>query len=386
MNYCLGIDIGNAKTEIAFMKDGKLQYVTQPSVISYLPTTPTGNDTKEEHVIENLLDNLTVNFFSSKVKKNGIYHVGGKALSFSNTIRNMPIETGNKASHDIPIITSMSMIAGIAIKDYFEKHKSLPAEIKINLKMATAIPSSEYTTERAKFLEDRFLQEHQVNLFIGIKSVLVKISVTHCKVTEEGKTSMLAFFNSDETILRNYNETYNKSAKPTDFEDALSLHADIGDGTSEFVVTDGYNPVPEGSDGMRTGVGHATTSAINMYREELGGNVGDITRQHFMSLMNRSTEKARIAREQMDRGITGQAIKIIEAIEQYFVVLTNSTADYFFVHGGGSIVFKDEMYDDLIEFAKQVHAEVVWLPEEHATHMNSKGTFYLAKAYFCENE
>lgn len=386
MNYIIGNDIGNASTEIALFKNDEVVYFTQPSVISYLPTTPTGNDISEEVIMNNLLDNLTVNFFSPKVKQNGIYHIGNKSLSFSNTIRNMPIETGNKSSHDIPIIVSMSMFSAIALKDYYVEHKELPNELNINLKLATAVPSSEYTTEKAKLLENRFIQEHQVNIFVGEKSILVKVNVTHCKVTEEGKTSMLAFFNSDDSILRHYNETYNKTATPSDFTEALSLQSDIGDGTSEFVFTDGPNPVAEGSDGLRTGVGHATASAITMYRDELGGNVGDITRQHFMELLTKSNEKSRIAREMMQRGITGQAVKLIEAIEQYFATLTNSNADFFMVHGGGSIVFKDAMYNDLLDFAKQVRGEVVWIPEEFATHMNSKGTLYLAIHLFDSKE
>lgn len=386
MKYCVGIDIGNAKTEIAFYRKGVLNFVTQPSVISYLPKPPKANDRREEQLIEDLYDNLTVNFFSPKVKKNHTYHVGTKSLSYPSTIANMPIETGNKSSNDIPIITSMSMISAIALKDYYEKENVLPTELNVSLKMASAIPSSEYSLERAKYLEERFLQEHQVNLYVGEKTVLVKVHVTHCKVTEEGKTAMLAFLNSDEDILKHYNETYDKSAKPTDFKDALSLHADIGDGTSEFVFTTGVNPVAEGSDGMRTGVGHATTSAITMYKDELGGAIGDITRQHFMDLLQSNSEKARIAKEQMDLGIFGQAGKINQAIEQYFSSLTNSTANYFFVHGGGSIVFKDAMYEDLIEFAEKVYGEVVWIPEEYATHMNSRGTFHLAKILFCNNE
>ncbi|MDA6963150.1 hypothetical protein OSM87_26130, partial [Escherichia coli] len=79
-------------------------------------------------------------------------------------------------------------------------------------------------------------------IYVGTKSTVVSINIKECKVTEEGKTSMLAFVNSDEEILNHYNDTYNEKAVPEDFANASALHTDIGDGTSEFVYTMGFNP------------------------------------------------------------------------------------------------------------------------------------------------
>ncbi|WP_230379643.1 hypothetical protein, partial [Microbacterium sp. ZXX196] len=83
--------------------------------------------------------------------------------------------------------------------------------LSMEIQSATAIPSSEYTRQNAKILEDRFKNKHIVTLYIGDSQVLVSIKFTDCKVTEEGKTSMLAFLNSDEDILKDYNETYKEN-------------------------------------------------------------------------------------------------------------------------------------------------------------------------------
>lgn len=335
--------------------------------------------------MNSLFDNLTVQTFSNGINQDGLYFIGNKALLSPDGIRNMPISNGAKSEHDIPLLTSLSMLAGIGLKQFYRQTEKLPKTLSLNVKMATAIPSSEYSKSSAKRLEERFSGEHTINLFVGESTVLVTINITHCKVTEEGKTSMLAFLNSDSSILRHYNDEYSKNMTPADFSEALSLHADIGDGTSEIVYTKGFNPVPNGSKGLRVGVGHATKNAINLYKEALGGKVGEITRQHFMVALNGKTEKAKIAREQMEKATKTQAFKILDSISEGFADITSSTADYFFVHGGGSIIFKKDLYEELIKFANQVHSEVVWIPEEHATTMNSKGTFYLAQYLFCKN-
>jgi len=328
------------------------------------------------------LDGLAVHIFSPALKRDGIYFVGNKALNSQHSIKTLNIITGNKASQDIPVVTSLSMMAGIGIQNYYKTNNNVPDTLTINTKMVTAIPSSEYTKENAKKLEDRFINDHKVNVYIGSKTVLVNIKITHCKVTEEGKTAMLAFLNSSDHILKHYNETYKENAKPEDFVNVKALHIDIGDGTSEFIYTKGANPVPNGSTGERVGVGHATTEAIKLYREELGGLIGDITRQHFIDVMNESSPKSKVAKEKMHQASYIQGEEILEKIKESFQVVTSSNAEYFFVHGGGSVVFKDDMYNDLLEFAKTVLARVVWIPEEFATSMNSRGTYYLAEVLY----
>ncbi|MCM3405450.1 ParM/StbA family protein [Cytobacillus oceanisediminis] len=385
MKLCCGIDIGNAKTEVAFMESNALKFVRQPSVISYLLSKPDSNDAEESSIVSNLLDNLLVHISSSALKRDGLFFVGKKALTANQNVKNMNIVLGKKSQHDIPIITSLSMLAGIALKKYYNSKTEVPNTLSLEVKMATAIPSSEYSRSNAKQLEDRFKQEHTVTIYVGTKSTVVSINIKECKVTEEGKTSMLAFVNSDEEILKHYNDTYNENAVPEDFANASALHTDIGDGTSEFVYTMGFNPVANGSFGRRVGVGHATSDAIRLYGEELGGMIGEITRQHFMSLLQGTSEKSKIAKEKMKESTFIQGQKIIEHIQEGFSEKTSSSADYFFVHGGGSIVFKDDMYEDLIDYANTVRARVVWIPAKFATSMNSKGTFYLAKHLFCQN-
>lgn len=385
MNLCVGIDIGNAKTEMAFESEKQLQLVRQPSVISYLPRTPESNDLPLEQVMENLMDNLIVNISSPSIKRNGDYYIGKKAMQHDGIKTNMMISLGGKSTHDLPIITSLSLVAATSVKKHYDTEGELPESLSINLKMATAIPSSEYSRQNAKTLEDRFKNKHILTLYIGEYQVLTSIKVVECKVTEEGRTSMLAFLNSDNEILQDFNEIYGENKKPSDFLKARTLHSDIGDGTSEFVVIEGASPVQGLSKGKRLGVGHASDLAISLLREQI--NISDkFTRQQLQEWLGRENEKGQLARSLMKEATYGQALSILEEIQLAYQELASSDVDYAFVHGGGSITFKEDLQQELMSFAEHNHFKVVWIPEKYATTMNSRGTFYLAKMLFCKNK
>lgn len=385
MELCVGIDIGNAKTEVAFEVENKLQLVRQPSVISYLPRTPESNDLPLEQVMSNLLDNLMVNISSPSIKRNGDYYVGKKAMQHDGIKTNMMISLGGKSTHDLPIITALSLIAATSVKKHYETEGKLPVSMSIELKMATAIPSSEYSHQNANTLEDRFKKKHTVTLYLGKDQVTTSIDIKECKVTEEGRTSMLAFLNSDDEILNDFNKTYKENKKPKDFMKARTLHSDIGDGTSEFVVIEGVNPVQGLSKGKRLGVGHASDVAISLLRDQI--NISDkFTRQQLQDWLSRENEKGELARSLMEEATYGQALSILEEIQLSYQELASSDVDYTFVHGGGSITFRKNLQDELKSFADHNHFKVVWIPEKFATTMNSRGTFHLAKMLFCGNK
>jgi plasmid segregation protein ParM len=379
--FLCGTDIGNSKTEISYRVGEEIVSVRQPSVITRLLRKPPTSDLSESTLVEDLLNNLSVQINSPALRTDGTFFVGKKAFSNSKNLKDMNIVLGNKVDQDVPIINTLSMIAAINVKKYYQEKKSLPSQLMVDVSKSTAIPSSEFTASVAKRLEDRLLGTHLVALYIGEKTVMVAINIVKCKVTEEGKTSMLAFKNSSNEILRHYNATYQLNSTPKDFKNKKSLHIDIGDGTSEFTAMFGYNPIPDSSHGERLGVGHATNEAITLYREELKG-VGKISRQSFMELLQEDTEKAEFAREKLEEATILQSEAILEATQEAFVSLTESSSDFFFVHGGGSIVFKDDLYDLLVTFANSIKARVVWIPEEFATHLQSKGNLYLAEALF----
>ncbi|MDA6131390.1 hypothetical protein OSK38_28990, partial [Escherichia coli] len=80
-----------------------------------------------------------VHISSSALKRDGLFFVGKKALTANQNVKNMNIVLGKKSQHDIPIITSLSMLAGIALKKYYNSKTEVPNTLSLEVKMATAI-------------------------------------------------------------------------------------------------------------------------------------------------------------------------------------------------------------------------------------------------------
>ena len=382
MKKIIGSDIGNSKTEIVLEVNGSEETLRQPSVISEVIASHVASDLSVPQIMNDLYNNLTVHITSNALKRSAMYMIGKKALKSSNK-SNMEISLGNKSENDIPVVMTLGMIAASSVKEYYDANDELPESLSLSIDMVTAIPSSEYKKKTAEALEQRFIgtPRHIVVVHIGNEAVQVTLKFTNCKVTEEGKTSMLAFSTSDDAILSDYNNLYKSNKTVKDFLDGTSLHVDIGDGTTEFTVINQLQPVPNMSRGERLGVGYASDLAVTLMKEEM--NLGSrFTRQDFQEWLKKDGRKGQFANECFQRAKHIQADEILKETMVSFSELASSDVDYIFVHGGGSILFKEVMLSELKKYAERNFAEVVWINSEYATSMNSRGTYILAKALF----
>lgn len=151
------------------------------------------------------------------------------------------------------------------------------------------------------------------------------------------------------------------------------LHVDIGDGTTEYVYTVGLNPVIDACSGERRGVGHATEEAKELLKDEVGGHL-NINRQQFISILRDPSHNLYdLTVRFMEEARYAQAQKILEDIQEKYMEKTAGQVDFIAVYGGGSVQFKDDLYDELIDFANQVRCKVLWIPENFAVDMNVKG-------------
>ncbi|MDQ8094864.1 hypothetical protein [Bacillus amyloliquefaciens] len=164
------------------------------------------------------------------------------------------------------------------------------------------------------------------------------------------------------------------------------LHADIGDGTSEYIYTEGMQPISDACTGARRGVGHALEEASELLKDQFNGNV-ELNRQQLAeTLRNKMDKYYAEARNCMDEAIISQATLILEDIQETYIRNTSSQAEIFAVYGGGSVTFKDELYKELKEFADEVKAQLLWIPEEYAADMNVLGLNIMNKRIFLKTK
>lgn len=369
MKIVVANDIGNSETKM-IVND---TLIKQPSVVKRLLSKPNVMETNVEKNIANLLDELIVHVTSNAIKRSGLYFIGKRANITADKVENMNIKLGNKSKHDIPVLMTLSMLAARSVQLAYQENQELPSSISVDVSMTTAIPASEYSADQARYLEGRFTSnDHVVIVYVGETPVTVTLHFQTVKVTQEGIPALYALLERDNEILKNYNEHYKKQAVPKDFANKRILHVDIGDGTTEYIYTVGMNPVTDVCSGEKRGVGHATEEATQLLKEEVGGFL-NLNRQQFMNIfLDPSHHLHDLAVRFMQEARYSQAQRILEDIQEKYSDIAGNV-DVIAVYGGGSIQFKEELYEDLLDFANNVLCEVVWIPEKYAVDMNVNG-------------
>jgi plasmid segregation protein ParM len=369
MKLVVANDIGNSETKM-IVND---TLIKQPSVVKRLLSKPNVMETNVEKNIANLLDELIVHVTSNTIKRSGLYFIGKRANMTADKVENMNIKLGNKSKHDIPVLMTLSMLAARSVQLAYQENQELPPSISVDVSMTTAIPASEYSADQARYLEGRFTSnDHVVIVYVGETPVTVTLHFQTVKVTQEGIPALYALLESENEILKNYNEHYKKQAVPKDFANKRILHVDIGDGTTEYVYTVGMNPVTDVCSGEKRGVGHATEEATQLLKEEVGGFL-NLNRQQFMDIFRDPSHHLHdLAVRFMQEARYSQAQRILEDIQEKYSDIAGNV-DVIAVYGGGSIQFKEELYEELLDFANTVHCEVLWIPEKYAVDMNVNG-------------
>lgn len=160
------------------------------------------------------------------------------------------------------------------------------------------------------------------------------------------------------------------------------FHVDIGDGTTEYIYTVGLNPVVDACSGELRGVGHATEKAKSVLQSSFTQRI-PLNRQKFIEIMRDPEHNFyEEAKEAMEKARNSQAIQILEDIEEKYMTNAAGDVDIITVYGGGSIQFKNELHDDLKEFAESVKCKLLWVPEQYAVDMNVKGMIVLMEQVF----
>ncbi|ABO68802.1 ParM/StbA family protein [Geobacillus thermodenitrificans] len=369
MKLVVANDIGNSETKMIVNNT----LIKQPSVVKRLLSKPNVMETNVEKNIANLLDELIVHVTSNAIKRSGLYFIGKRANMTADKVENMNIKLGNKSKHDIPVLMTLSMLAARSVQLAYQENQELPPSISVDVSMTTAIPASEYSADQARYLEGRFTSnDHVVIVYVGETPVTVTLHFQTVKVTQEGIPALYALLESENEILKNYNEHYKKQAVPKDFANKRILHVDIGDGTTEYIYTVGMNPVTDVCSGEKRGVGHATEEATQLLKEEVGGFL-NLNRQQFMDIFRDPSHNLHdLAVRFMQEARYSQAQRILEDIQEKYSDIAGNV-DVIAVYGGGSIQFKEELYEELLDFANTVHCEVLWIPEKYAVDMNVNG-------------
>jgi plasmid segregation protein ParM len=361
MKIKLVVGNDNGNNEHKKVIDGKL--IQEPNVNCRISKLPWGYDNKNinlESAISDLNKNIVVNINSDAVDNKGLYLVGESALK-EEYISNMIVGVDKKHESELPIINTLSQIAIFGIQKVFEETKELLDDMEIGVDMATALPVTQYTEENAAKFRSKFMNhKHIITVYIQGYRVDINIKFEYVKVIPEGVPAVFAL--EDIPDLKEY-------------KDKKILHCDIGDGTTEYPITDGLTFLRDYIHGTNNGVGHAIDRAIPEFEKR--SNIPDVSRQHFSSYLKNTGKYKDRAHECLNEQLYKQSAKIYENVSRQLDKARNDV-DILMVYGGGSILMKQTLNDKLEKISNEREIELVYCKPENAVTLNAIGLYKFA--------
>lgn len=393
VNLNAAVDVGN--NEQVLMEDG-LKYF-QPSAIQRTDTSPFTDEDDLSYAVKNIFNRLVVGISTTnEAVKNGLYLVGNLAVSGDGSHTEMVVGEEKKINSPVPYVMTMGMLAARGVQKAFEKDPTLSEQIKLKVNMTTGLPVLEWNKEEGdKFAKNFSGHTYNIMVYLGYgKAVSVEFEFEHIKVSSEASTTTFSlqvdeegnvregdifaeFNNENEKILKEY---YGLSEIDGNFFDGKKiLHTDIGDGTTDLVVTDGIKPVQKDSIGVNRGVGHVINRNLDEIAEILGLSV--VMRHNVSKILKdeasiQAKRKRKRIIEAMETSLKEEAEKIKNIIGKQLTKVQNEI-DVVVVYGGGSILLKDYLKPILIDECSKREIPVLYIPAEYASTLYIEGLYFL---------
>lgn len=373
----IGNDIGNSEQDIIINGD----LIRQPSVYAKVLDSKKYQDESIEAVMKNIYDKILITVDSPSCNS-GTYLIGDAALDSGLNTHNILVGFEDKHQHDLPIINTLAIVSAYSTDKYFKEHNDFPTELNINAVMTTGLPIYEYYSnlENKKILQERFEKDvHRVTLHIGPKRVRFNITFEFVKVLPEAMTALFSVVEDENgkkrtpDFFKEFNEMYNKTIDGNYFKGKRTLHIDIGDGTTEMPVLDGFEPNPSLSTGYKIGVGYALEEGLEKFKEKR--NLISFSRQDFSKVIKNKNHRFHdLAIECVQEPLYNLALEIKKyALKQ--LEATNYDIDILIVYGGGSILLKPYLYEELLKLTDQQKIELLFIDEKEAVTLNAFGLY-----------
>jgi plasmid segregation protein ParM len=377
MRLLVANDNGNSEQDMLINGD----VIQQPNVHVKIRKLPNLDELNEMKVAKDLLNNLIVTIETPEIN-NGTpttYYVGSYATTTGNVLKNIEVGAVNsKINSPIPLVNTLANLAGYAVQKAYEE-ESLEDELTVDVDMVTALPVTEYSKEQAATFANRFIGQHIVTVYIATRKVRVKLNIEYVKTLPEGVTTA-HFLNSgkNKELFKEFSEDYKISLADVDFKDKKILHIAIGEGTTEYPLTNGISFNPHFIEGSANGVGHAINKILPEFRQEK--SLSKFSRQEFSNVLKDKTHKYYDdAIEMIQDPLEEQADLILDMAQQQ-VSRANNEIDYICVYGGGSILMKPYLKESLRDFADRTDMKVLYITQPTSVLVEALGMYEFASS------
>ncbi len=384
-HFFVGNDNGNSEHDMII--DGK--HIAQPNVNCTVDELPWSEEQAPESFIKNLQDQLVVTIDSTSARP-GMYYIGKFALESGEILDSLQIGIDMKCDMDLPLINTLAQIAAAAVQKAHEEENKIPEHIEVEVDMVTALPVTQHTDETSAKFEKRFMSgSHHVTVHLGIQRVAVKIVFVFAKVVPEATPVIFALQKDmegnwrDGDIFQEFVETYDlsKNFNGSYFKDKRILHVDIGDGSTEYPITEGNKFLRQFVHGSHHGAGYAIEESLDDFNRLL--HLPDSPRQFFSDVIKNTKHKYHArAIKALKRPLESQVRQIIQNVKRQLTKSRNEI-DVICVYGGGSVLMRSALYPLLNELCVEREIKLLYIPAQYAVQMNAMGldAFVRGKIY-----
>lgn len=379
-NLVVGNDNGNSEQDLVINSEK----VNQPNVMVRVRKLPLLDEINPEYVMENIYNNLIVTIDSQSCEL-GHYYIGNYALKSGKRLRNLKIGgDNNKLKSEVVVVNTLGHIAAYGVRELFKEINNVEdinnTDIKINVDMATALPINQYSKENSNIFSSKFTNgEHKVTVHLGNIKVKVQIEFSFVKVIPEGVTGVFALTSEEnKELFKQINKENNKNLKPSDLEDKKILHIAIGEGTTEYPITNGIVFDPNFARGSNNGIGHAINKSLEEFQKDLG--LDNYSRQKYSEILKDKSHKFYpIAEDIIEPYAEDECEEILEIADQE-IQKSSGEIDYIVIYGGGSIPFKRILEPEMKKIGEKLKIDVIYMPEEFAVILESIGLYSFANS------
>lgn len=390
--YAIAHDGGNG-----FMKDAinGERYIFPSVLSSVLPGSElekvdSEDITSVKAVLDNFLDNMDVTVQSEGVHQNGRYNVGVSAQNSGKGLFTFNVNSNEgKNTSDISIVSLLALIAYVATKDFVIKNNKFPTSVNAEVsKMVTALPIDEIKLANVKqnFIKRFADYTHVVIINNFSKPITVQINFAKVDVQPEGVIAQLGLigdtknpnkFRTD-AIFDEFKKQYNFDEFTGENMQKIGnvLGIDIGDGTVDFSVLNGHQPVPKMNSSVLMGVGNVAENAAEALHQAYP-MLNRINRQAFMSIALRGNDKeSNTYRQFLLQQLSVLENLIIEQVKTIYSKM-NSQIDMIVFCGGGSVLMHDFFSNNFLETIDSLSpfgsAPILWIDKQYAQTLNLDG-------------
>jgi plasmid segregation protein ParM len=352
MNLLVGNDVGNSDQKV-YIND---TYIKQPSCYSKVSQSLNLDEVNPEAVQNDIFNNVMVTINSPSCQS-GTYYIGNKALKSGLAVYNMDI-IEKKNQSEVYYINTLAMISAYAVKNADINNSDA---INITVDMACSLPVNQYSKSEGKIVKDKLEGNHNVTVHLGKKRIDTFITFNYIKVLPESVSIMFAL----------------REMEGKEYDTKKILHVAIGEGTTEYPLTEGIRFNPDFIMGSNNGIGHAIEKALNPFQSHFG--LRTYSRQDYSHLIQTNEKYTEVAKDFLQEPLNVEAQDILRYVKNE-VQKAKGDIDMLVVHGGGSILMKKHLEKKLKEFCQQKLIDLFFVNDSHAVSLEAQGLYSFAQS------